>query len=212
MTVFLLLIAALSMLVLSSLCSGAETAFLSVSRERILHLSRSGGRKAKSLQKIIADMPRALTTILIGNNLAAVAYSSSSAALALEVFGPSSVGNMIWTAASALLVLYASEFMPKMLCSARPLRWCLRLARPYRALAFVLHPLVAATVWLTDLFVPRKDQKYRLTGNDLMRILRDRKDGVVLSDFESALIGRIISCRVSKKPVTAESLLSAVAV
>ncbi len=210
MTVLLLTVAAVAMLVLSSFCSGSETAFLSVSRERILHLSRSGGRKAKVLQKIIADMPRTLTTILIGNNLAAVAYSSASAALALEVFGPSRIGNMVWTTVSALVVLYASEFMPKMLCAARPLRWCLRLARPYRALAFVLHPLVAVIVWFTDLFARRKVQKYRLTGNDLMRILRDRKDGVVISDFESALIGRIIACRASKKPVTPESLLSAV--
>ncbi len=210
MTVLLLAVAAVAMLVLSSFCSGSETAFLSVSRERILHLSRSGGRKAKVLQKIIADMPRALTTILIGNNLAAVAYSSASAALALEVFGPSRVGNIIWTTVSALIVLYASEFMPKMLCSARPLRWCLRLARPYRVMAVVLHPIVSVIVWFTDLFTPRKVQKYRLTGNDLMRILRDRKDGVFISDFESALIGRIVACRVSKKQVTAESLLSAV--
>ncbi len=211
MTVLLLAMSAVSMLVLSSFCSGSETAFLSVSRERILHLSRSGGMKAKILQKIITDMPRTLTTILIGNNLAAVAYSASSAALALEVFGPSGIGNMVWTALSALLVLYASEFMPKLLCAARPLRWCLRLARPYRMMAFALGPIVSVVVWVTDFFVPRKAQKkYSLTGKDLMRILRDRKDGVVISDIESALIGRIVACRVSKKPVTPETLLSAV--
>lgn len=210
MTIFLLAVAAIITLVLSSFCSGSETAFLSVSRERILHLSRAGGRKAKILQKIITDMPSTLTTILIGNNLANVAYSSASAALAIEVLGSSRIGNMVWTVSSALLVLYTSEFMPKMFTSARPLRWCMRLARPYQVLAFVLHPIVSVIVWFTDLFVPRKTQKYRLTGNDLMRILRDRKDGVVISNIESALIGRIIACRAAKKPVTPESLLSAV--
>lgn len=210
MTVFLLAVAAIITLVLSSFCSGSETAFLSVSRERILHLSRAGGRKAKVLQKIITDMPSTLTTILIGNNLANVAYSSASAALAIEVFGASRVGNTVWTVLSALLVLYTSEFIPKMLTSARPLRWCMRLARPYRVLQFVLHPIVAVIIWFTDLFVSRKTQKYRLTGSDLMRILRDRKDGVVISDIESALIGRIVACRAAKKPVTPESLLSAV--
>ncbi len=210
MTAILLMLAAISTLALAAFCAGAETAFLSVSRERVLHLARSGGKKAKELQKIISDMPRTLTTLLIGNNLAAVAYSSASAALAIELLGTARIGLLVWTVASALLVLYASEFMPKMLCAARPLKWCLRLARPYRVLLIVLHPVVAVIVWFTDLFAPRKAQKYKLTGNDLMRILRDRKDGVFISDFESALIGRIIACRASKKPVTPESLLSAV--
>lgn len=210
MTAVLLMVAAVLTLALAAFCAGAETGFLSVSRERVLHLSRAGGRKAKMLQKILSDMPCTMTTLLIGNNLAAVAYSSASAALAIELLGDMRMGRIAWSVASALLVLYASEFMPKMLCAARPLRACLKLVRVYRVLAAALYPLVAVVVWMTSIIVSRKDQKYRLTGNDLMRILRDRKDGVVISDFESALIGRIIACRVAKKPVTPEALLSAV--
>ena len=126
------------------------------------------------------------------------------------MLGPSRVGNAVWSVASAFVVLYASEFMPKMLCAARPLHWCLRLSGTYRVLSAALGPLVAATVFVTDLFVPRKEQKYRVTGRDLMRILRDRKDGVCISDIESALIGRIISCRVKGKFITSEELVDAV--
>ena len=46
MTVALLLLAALLALAVAAFCAGTETAFLSVSRERILHLAREGGRKA----------------------------------------------------------------------------------------------------------------------------------------------------------------------
>ena len=210
MTAMFLMLAAVSMLALAAFCAGAETAFLSVSRERILHLSRAGGRKAKIVQSALSDMPRTLTTLLIGNNLAAVAYSSASAALAIELLGTARIGRLVWTVASALVVLYASEFMPKMLCVARPLKWCLGLAKPYRILSAALSPIIVVVVRVTSVFVPRREQKYRLTGNDLMRILRDRKDGVVISDFESALIGRIVACRAAKKPVTPETLLSAV--
>ena len=210
MTAMFLMLAAVSMLALAAFCAGAETAFLSVSRERILHLSRAGGRKAKIVQSALSDMPRTLTTLLIGNNLAAVAYSSASAALAIELLGTARIGRLVWTVASALVVLYASEFMPKMLCAARPLKWCLGLAKPYRILSAALSPIIVVVVRVTSVFVPRREQKYRLTGNDLMRILRDRKDGVVISDFESALIGRIVACRAAKKPVTPETLLSAV--
>ena len=210
MTAILLLLAAIASLGLAAFCAGAETGFLSVSRERILHLSRAGGKKAKLVQAALSEMSRTTTTLLIGNNLAAVAYSSASAALAIEVIGASRLGNAAWSAVSAILVLYVSEFMPKMLCAARPLSCCLRLARAYKALSAVLSPVVAAAIAITNLFVPRKDQKYRLTGRDLMRILRDRKDGVCISDIESALIGRIISCRVKGKFMVAEELLDAV--
>ena len=210
MTAFFLLLAALAALATAAFCAGAETGFLSVSRERVLHLSRAGGTKAKIVQAALSEMSRTLTTLLIGNNLAAVAYSSASAALALEVLGPTRVGNAVWSVASAFVVLYVSEFMPKMLCAARPLHRTLQMARTYRVLSLALRPLVTVLVRITDLFVPRKEQKYRVTGRDLMRILRDRKDGVCISDIESALIGRIVTCRVKGRFVMVEDLLDAV--
>ena len=42
-----------------------------------------------------------------------------------------------------------------------------------------------------------------------MRILHDRRDGVCLSDFESALVTRIVVLRVKGRPITPEALLSA---
>ena len=210
MTAFFLLLAALAALATAAFCAGAETGFLSVSRERVLHLSRAGGKKAKIVQAALSEMSRTLTTLLIGNNLAAVAYSSASAAPALEVLGPTRVGNAVWSVASAFVVLYVSEFMPKMLCAARPLHRTLQMARTYRVLSLALRPLVTVLVRITDLFVPRKEQKYRVTGRDLMRILRDRKDGVCISDIESALIGRIVTCRVKGRFVMVEDLLDAV--
>jgi Mg2+/Co2+ transporter CorB len=210
MTAILLLLAAAASLALAAFCAGAETGFLSVSRERILHLSRAGGSKAALVQSALSEMSRTMTTLLIGNNLAAVAYSSASAALALEVVGTSRPGNAAWSAVSAVVVLYVSEFMPKMLCAARPLYYCLKMARAYRALSAVLSPVAAVAISATSLFVPRKEPKYRLTGRDLMRILRDRKDGVCISDIESALIGRIVACRAKGRPVTAAELVDAV--
>ena len=210
MTAILLFFVALASLALAAFCAGAETGFLSVSRERILHLSRAGGRKAKIVQAALSDMSRTLTTLLVGNNLAAVAFSSASAALAIELMSGSRIGRAAWSFASALLVLYVSEFLPKMLCAARPLHFCLRMARQYRALAAVLRPVVTLLLAVTNLFVPRKDPKYSVTAKDLMRILRDRKDGVCISDFESALIGRILVCRAKGRFITSDELIDAV--
>lgn len=209
MTVFLLFLAAVTSLVFSAFFSGTETGFLSVSRERILHLAREGGRKARIVQKALEDMGRTTTTLLIGNNIANVSYSSATAALAAELFTKDSIANIVWSLFAAFLVLYTSEFMPKLLCSARPLRRSLLLAGPYRVISFVLSPLTATAMKLTDIFMPNKELKYSLTTSDLMRILEDRKDGVCLSDIESALITKILVHRVKGREITPESLLSA---
>ena len=209
MIVVLLILAAVAMLALTAFCAGAETAFLSVSRERILHLAREGGKKAKVVQKALAAMPRTMTTLLIGSNLASVAYSCAMAELAEEFFQNRAAASALWSFSAAFTILYVAEFLPKMLCAARPLRRVLTMAPAYRVLNAVLRPLTALGMKLTDLFVPRKEAKSRLTSADLLRILQDRKDGVCLSDIESALITRIVVLRVKSKPITPEAILSA---
>ena len=209
MIVALLIIAAVVMLAVTAFCAGAETAFLSVSRERILHLAREGGKKAKIVHKALAAMPKTMTTLLIGSNLASVAYSSATAELAEELFVNRAAASALWSFSAAFTILYAAEFMPKMLCAARPLRRIIMMAPMYRMLATALRPLTAIGMKLTDMFVPGREAKARLTSSDLLRILQDRKDGVCLSDIESALITRIIVLRVKGKTITPESILSA---
>ena len=208
--VFLLVLIALLALAGSAFCSGAETGFLSVSRERILHLAHEGGRKAKKVQRALQDMGRTTTTILIGNNLANVTYSAATAALSVRLFGENATVRAVWSFLAAFTVLYTSEFMPKLLCAARPLRRILRLAGAYEVMAKALSPLTALALWFTDLFLPQKEAaRERLTANDLLRILQDRKDGVCLSDFESALITRLVVLRAKGQPITPEAILSA---
>ena len=209
MTIFLLFLAALAALALAALCAGAETGYLSVSRERILHLAREGGRKAALVQKALGDMSRTMAMLLIGNNLASVTYSTSTAAISASLFAEGSLASLLWSLFAAFTVLYVSEFMPKLLFAARPLRRTLSVADALVVLAFVLRPLTAVAMRFTDLFMPRKEQKYRLTSSDLLRILQDRKDGVCLSDLECALITRLIVLRVKGKPITPEAILSA---
>ena len=209
MSVFLLIVAALASLAAAAFCSGAETAFLSVSRERILHLAREGGKKAKTVQKALSSMPRTTTTLLIGTNLASVAYSSATAALAGAFFAGSPAAGPAWSFGAAALLLYAAEFLPKALCAARPLRRSLAIAPVYHVFEATLRPLAFVCMKLTDVFVPKRESKYKLTADDLLRILQDRKDGVCLSDIESALVTRIIVLRVKGKPITPEAILSA---
>ena len=205
----LLFLAAMAALAGAAFCAGAETGFLSVSRERVLHLSREGGVKAAKVQKALADMARTTTTLLIGNNLASVGYSSAFAALSARISGSSTTASAVLGFVGAFMLLYCAEFMPKLLFAARPLRRILAVAGAYEVLAAALKPAVSLAMRFTDLFMPRREQKYKLTSADLLRILQDRKDGVCLTDFESALITRIFVLRAKGSPITREAILDA---
>lgn len=196
-------------LALSSFCSGTETGFSSVSLGRIRHMAREGSAAAKIIERARLDFSRTLTGILVGNNLANVVYSSASAALAARLFGDASGARAAWSAGAAVALLVCGEFLPKLFCSARPLRRTLRLAPVYRVFDLVLAPLTFLAVAVTGLFAGRPRARERVTPDNLLRILQDRKDGVRLTEFESALIARILVLRMKGRPVTAEALLSA---
>ena len=203
----LLFLAMVLSLALAAFCAGTETGFFSVNRGRILHLAREGGAAAKILQRALADGSSTITSLLVGNNLANVVFSSASAALAERSFPGSPAARAVWSVCAAFAVLYLSEFVPKMFFASRPLSRLVKAARAFRIFSAALSPVTRVAVALTGLFIPKGEPKYKVTMTDLVRILQDRKDGVRLTDFESALITRIIVMRRKGEFITAESLL-----
>ncbi|MBR0198055.1 MAG: DUF21 domain-containing protein [Kiritimatiellae bacterium] len=204
----LLFILLIFSLLLAAFCAGSETGLLSLSRGRITHLAREGSKSAKILSHAIQNMPLTLTTLLIGNNLAAVTFSSVSAALCARLFSGTAAKG-IWSFFAALSMLYLSEFLPKLFCSARPLRRMLSLARVWEVFSFAMKPLALVAHKIISKFSGKTSLKYKVTTSDLLRILQDRKDGVRLTDFESALISRILVLRKKGEPITVEKILSA---
>jgi putative hemolysin len=208
-SVLLLTVALVVSLAVSGFCSGVETGFLSVSRGRILHLVRSGGIRAKVVYRAVSDMGRTTVSLLVGNNLANVAYSSSSAALSAAAFPDRVDLQAAWGAAAAVGVLLLGEFFPKLLCSASPLRRILALAPLWTVFDRIFCLPAAGVLWAVNLLLPKREAAAKMTPETVLKILEDRKDGVKLSDFESAMIGRIMVLRSKGCEVTPEALLCA---
>ena len=82
-TLFVLMVFSVAV---AAFCAGVETGFLSVSRVRLLSLVRQSAPRAKRLARILGDMSRVLTTLLVGNNLASVLFSTAVAALGARLF------------------------------------------------------------------------------------------------------------------------------
>jgi hypothetical protein len=97
--------------------------------------------------------------------------------------------------------------MPKLLCAARPIARLLMLIPIWVMVSRVLAPLGAALTYVIEMILPNREARSRVTPESVLKILKDRKDGVRLSDFESALVGRIMVLRAKGAEVTPESLL-----
>ena len=209
MTVIALFLLVLASLAASAFCSGSETGFLSVRRGRVLHMAREGGARAKIVFAAIFDLGRTTTALLVGNNLASVTYSAATAALTARLFGSSRILSAIASFVVALILLMLGEFLPKLFCSARPLRRMLGLAPCWKVFAKVFVPVGTVVQKVIERLLPRRETKPRMTPEQVLKILEDRKDGVKLSDFESALIRRIMQLRSKGEFVIPETLLPA---
>ena len=209
MTALLLFLVMVASLALAAFCAGAETGFLSVSRGRVLHMARAGGARAKVIHEALSDLGRTTTALLVGNNLASVTYSSSATALSVILFADSSFGQLASSLVVALALLMLGEFLPKLFCSARPLRRLLALAPFWKVFAAVFAPVGSLVQVAVGRFFPKRDMRMRVTPDVVLKILEDRKDGVKLSNLENALIRRILALRSKGEFITPDALLPA---
>ena len=209
MITFLLFLVAIAALAASAFCSGVETGFLSVRRERVMYVAREGSARAKIVFSAIFDLGRTMTALLVGNNLANVTYSAATAALTTRLFGSSQILSAIASLVVALALLVLGEFLPKLFCSARPLRRMLGLAPYWKVFAKIFVPVGSVVQRIIERLMPKHEAKPRMTPEVVLKILEDRKDGVKLSGFESVLIRRIMQLRAKGEFVVPETLLPA---
>ena len=200
MTTALLIAALVACLCVAGFCAGSETGFLSLSRVRLLSLSRQGSKRARQLAGIVSDMGRVLNTLLVGNNLAAVLVSTISAAIALRLFAGRPMAQTAWTTAVACAMLFLGEYLPKLLYSSRPLRRTLASIPAYRMLATALFPFVAFVSALVRMAFPSRNMRPNRLGlsrDGLRMLVQDRNDLTRLTAFERRLIDRVLMLQAS---------------
>jgi putative hemolysin len=129
-------------LALSFLFSGMESGILSLNRMRLRQLIRDGDRRARLLNRYLADPETFLWTILVGNTLANV----SAAVLILHSihrhFPEDRVSFGLGGLGVVIVFFVVSEIIPKTLFGMFPNRLCLMLVGPFRVVKFFLKPIV----------------------------------------------------------------------
>lgn len=116
-----------------------------------------GTKRAITLEKVISNSNKMLSTILIGNNIVNIAASSLATTFTMKVFGSMYIG--VATGVMTLLVLLFGEITPKTIATLKADDLALTYARPIYALMVVLTPVIYIVGKLANgiLFVLRVD-------------------------------------------------------
>jgi putative hemolysin len=139
----------------SAFFSSAETAITSLTDAGVLRMKKAGERRAEGLERLRADLPRTLGTLLAGNTLANTAAGSLGAGLAISSFGEK-WGVLAATVITSLLLLVVSEVTPKTLAARQPERLSLLFVGPIELFVALLSPatrlLSAIARWILGPF------------------------------------------------------------
>ena len=104
------IISLIILLILSSLFSCSETAFLSVSKIKIRTIAEEENKKAKLVESLLDNQDRLLSAILVGNNLVNIGASSLTTATIMAIFGDGAQTVAIATGVVTLCILIFGEF------------------------------------------------------------------------------------------------------
>ena len=128
------------LLIGSGFFSASETALMSLSKIKMIHMEEDGVKGAKLVSTLIEDSNRLLTSILIGNNIVNIAATSITTSLFTAMLGAQGVA--IATGLMTVLVLIFGEITPKTISANNPEKASLVVAKPIKFFVTILTPIV----------------------------------------------------------------------
>ena len=187
----------LLLVLLSGFFSATETAFSFVNKIRVQQSVDAGDKKAKTTLYVIDRFDKALTTILICNNIVNLGCSSIATVLCLRLFGDigsaisPSIGPAIATGLTTLLVLTFGEVIPKCLAKEHCDAFSMKTAGILKGLMILLSPLVFIFMKLRSLALKisgGSDDAPSVTENELKYIVESIEEEGVLEESESEMV------------------------
>src|SRR5579863_7554782 len=127
-------------LLVSAFFAASETALTGASRASMLRLSKQGNADAVIVSNLSEIRERLIGGLLLGNNIATI--GASALVTDIFTFWLGEVGVLYATAVMTVLVVIFAEVLPKTIAINAPDRVALAVARPMKAMVFLLGPLL----------------------------------------------------------------------
>ncbi len=181
----------IAILLLRHICdlfSSMETAFSSVNKIRLKHYAANGDKKAEKALAIAENFDKALTTILVGNNIVNILSSALGTLIFTDLFG--TAGVAVATAVMTVLVLIFGEIIPKSFAKQNAEKCSLAFAGLLNGIMWLLTPISALFSLLQKGMtkITKPEDAPNFTEDELKYIIEEIEDQGVLEEQESDLV------------------------
>ncbi len=185
------------LIAMSAFFSASETALTSANRIRLKNMADNGNKAAVRTLRILQKYDKAVTTILIGNNIVNIACSSIATLLTIslisEAFGEAAgnqYGSLVSTVWTTVVILTFGEVMPKSIAKDHAEGVSLGVSAVISFLMFIFTPFSAFFIGLKNLAAKllRSKESVSVTEEELMAIIDEIEDEGVLEQQESNLV------------------------
>ncbi len=163
--------------------ASCETALASVNKLRMKSRAEDGEKRAQYVMYILNNFDKALSTILIGNNIMHIACAAIATLLTRQFFRGSSfldIALVISTVITTMVVFLVAEMIPKYRAKAASEQYSLRIGKSLYILMKILTPLSAVFTWISTglhkLFFRKKKEEPSVTEEDLTDVIESFKD------------------------------------
>jgi len=191
---YIIIAAIILCIALSAFFSASEMAYSSCNMMRLEKAEEEGDKGASRAIKIANNFDRALSTILIGNNLVNIAASSLGSVLVFLLTG-SDEDTWIATVVITLLVIIFGETMAKIVAKKNANRFAISNSFAVTFLMYLFYPVVALVVFLVNLITSRLKEEQSDDDEaveELQSIIETAEDEDVLDKDQSELVQNAI--------------------
>ncbi len=178
---------------LSAFFSSIETAVSFTNTIRMKHAADNGNKKAKTALYIFEHFDKALTAILICNNVVNLSCSSLATLLCMNILGD--VGAAVSTGITTLLVLTFGEILPKCLAKEHSEKFVYTLGGFLKALMITLTPFIFIFMQIKKIalkIVGEKEEEPEVTEDELKSLVETIEEQGVLEESESEMVQSVL--------------------
>ena len=173
---------------------GSESAFSAMNKIRIKAKADNGDKKAKNAMYVANNFEKALTTLLIGNNITHIAAASVATLICSRLFDMTDTVTWICTFATTFIVFLFSEMIPKSFANDRSESTALMFASSLRFLMKILYPFAVFFEWVSNIFMKmisrfvKQENQPSITEEELYEIIDTIEEEGVVNEEQGDLM------------------------
>ena len=181
--------------------AATESSFSAVNKIKIKTLADDGNKKAQGVMYVVNKFDKALTTLLIGNNVTKIAGAAVFTMIATDIFRKrfgkseefldSFAFSVICSAMSTVIIFLFSEMIPKSFANDRSETVSMFFQSSLRFLMKVLKPIAALFGLISDLatkLFAKKEAEPSITEDELAEIIETAEEEGVVDEEQGDML------------------------